>query len=130
MDDDGNLEAELRHLLAAGRPIEAIKRYRQATGAGLAEAKDAVESLIDGESLPQQVPVEADLERAVVAQLEEGRKIPAIKLYREATGAGLKEAKEAVEAIAERHGHSRMAKSGCLTLLLLLVPLSIFIGLL
>jgi ribosomal protein L7/L12 len=130
MADEANLEAELRQLLAVGRPIEAIKRYRQATGVGLAEAKAAVESLIEGDSLRPEVPIEADLERAVVAQLEVGRKIAAIRFYREATGARLKEAKEAVEAIAERHGISRMAKSGCLTLvLLMLLPLAILSGL-
>ncbi|MEU7258961.1 ribosomal protein L7/L12 [Streptomyces rimosus] len=35
--------AEIDALLHKGRKIEAIKRYRELTGAGLAEAKDAVE---------------------------------------------------------------------------------------
>lgn len=34
--------------------------------------------------------------------LREGKTIPAIKAYREATGAGLKEAKEAVDELAGR----------------------------
>lgn len=38
----------------------------------------------------------------VISHLRAGRKIEAIKNYREETGAGLKEAKEAVEAIQER----------------------------
>lgn len=38
----------------------------------------------------------------VISHLRAGRKIEAIKVYREETGAGLKEAKEAVEAIQER----------------------------
>ena len=46
--DDTNFENELRALMAAGRKIEAIKQYRAATGAGLAEAKDAVEALERG----------------------------------------------------------------------------------
>jgi Ribosomal protein L7/L12 C-terminal domain len=33
-----------------------------------------------------------------------GKKIEAIKIYREATGVGLKEAKDAVDAIARRSG--------------------------
>jgi hypothetical protein len=37
--------SEARHHLAAGRKIDAIKAYRAATGAGLAEAKAAVEAL-------------------------------------------------------------------------------------
>ncbi|ELS54781.1 ribosomal protein L7/L12 [Streptomyces viridochromogenes] len=36
----------------------------------------------------------------VVALLRDGKKIQAIKVYREITGAGLKEAKDAVEAMA------------------------------
>ncbi|MCW5954672.1 MAG: ribosomal protein L7/L12 [Propionibacteriaceae bacterium] len=35
--------AEIGRLLASGRKIEAIKRYREATGLGLKEAKDAVD---------------------------------------------------------------------------------------
>lgn len=38
---------ELQGLIQAGRKIEAIKVYREATGAGLAEAKEAVERMVD-----------------------------------------------------------------------------------
>jgi len=38
-------EAEIRDLIRGGRKIEAIKRMRDATGMGLAEAKDAVEAI-------------------------------------------------------------------------------------
>jgi Ribosomal protein L7/L12 C-terminal domain len=40
----------------------------------------------------------------VVAELEQGNKIKAIKTYREQTGAGLAEAKAAVETIAKERG--------------------------
>jgi hypothetical protein len=40
----------------------------------------------------------------VVEQLEQGKKIQAIKTYREQTGAGLAEAKAAVESIARERG--------------------------
>jgi ribosomal protein L7/L12 len=40
----------------------------------------------------------------VVAELEQGRKIQAIKIYREQTGTGLAEAKAAVETIARERG--------------------------
>ena len=36
---------ELKSLLRRGRKIEAIKNYRQYTGVGLKEAKDAIDSL-------------------------------------------------------------------------------------
>lgn len=40
----------------------------------------------------------------VIANLEEGQKIQAIKAYRDATGSGLAEAKQAVEQIARARG--------------------------
>lgn len=36
---------QARELKAAGRPIQAIKLYRERTGLGLKEAKDAVDAL-------------------------------------------------------------------------------------
>jgi len=42
MEDD-SLD-EVRNLMQTGRKIEAIKRYRELTGVGLAEAKQAVEA--------------------------------------------------------------------------------------
>lgn len=49
----------------------------------------------------QQVPppAPADVTDQIATLLHQRRKIEAIKLYRDATGAGLKEAKDAVEAI-------------------------------
>jgi ribosomal protein L7/L12 len=41
---------------------------------------------------------------SVLQKLEQGRKIQAIKLYREQTGVGLKEAKDAVEELARQRG--------------------------
>ena len=42
---DATLEEEVRRLAAAGNLIHAIKLYRERTGCGLAEAKDAVERI-------------------------------------------------------------------------------------
>jgi hypothetical protein len=49
----------------------------------------------------------ADLPPPVVEALRAGEKIRAIKCYREATGAGLKEAKEFIEEAQRRAGLSR-----------------------
>ena len=46
---------------------------------------------------------EAALPDAVVALIQQGRKIDAIKSLREQTGVGLKEAKHAVESYERRH---------------------------
>jgi ribosomal protein L7/L12 len=89
-----------------GQKIEAIKLYRERTGASLKESKDAVEAMHRGRAAP--APSGPQLDRAfedeVIALLGRGQKIEAIKRYRERTGAGLKASKEAVEALAERRG--------------------------
>jgi ribosomal protein L7/L12 len=92
----------IRAHIAAGRKIEAIKLYREATGAGLAEAKRAVELIEAGK--PPASDANASLgedwtPHAVSDLVRQGRKIEAIKRYREATGLGLKEAKDAVDAL-------------------------------
>jgi ribosomal protein L7/L12 len=101
--------AALTAAIADGRKIEAIKLYREATGASLVDAKHAVESLeaavpaTGGVSAPTAGPrssvLSDDQRDAVMAALAQGHKIQAIKLYREATGVGLKAAKDAVEAM-------------------------------
>ncbi|MGA4507094.1 DUF1707 domain-containing protein [Propionibacteriaceae bacterium G1746] len=42
---DGDLESEMLAYVRVNRKIEGIKRYREVTGAGLREAKDAVEAI-------------------------------------------------------------------------------------
>ena len=98
-------DASPERLLRAGRKIEAIKRYRELTGVGLQEARDAIEALESGRSAT--LPPKSSLLRQVndseiEAQIRSGHLIDAIKLYREKTGVGLKEAKDAVEAWRDR----------------------------
>lgn len=98
-------------LLIAGNRINAIKLYRQRTGVGLKEAKDAIDRMMvemkatrptrsyqRGEGYVDP----AELQRLISI----GKKIQAIKYYRETTGVGLKEAKDAVDALsAQMHPH-------------------------
>lgn len=42
-ETEPGLTAQVKQLIADGKKIEAIKEYRVASGAGLKEAKDAVE---------------------------------------------------------------------------------------
>ncbi len=105
--DDTNFEDELRALMAAGRKIEAIKQYRAATGAGLAKAKDAVEALERGGSPPSREPVDSSFESEILSLLKQGQYIRAIKLYREKTGVGLKEAKDFIDS---RPGPAKSAR--------------------
>ncbi len=124
-NESESILAELLALLAEGRKIEAIKRYREVTGAGLAAAKETVEALERGEPLPTREPVDSTMEAEIISLLEGGKKIEAIKVYRERTGVGLKEAKDAVEAVAAQRGIIAPSGSGCLGVVLLLMAISV-----
>lgn len=84
-------------LLSRGMTIAAIKLYRDAAGVGLKEAKDAVEALEPHLMRNRIALLNGDVSGQIVEHLRQGRKINAIKLYRESTGQGLKESKDAVE---------------------------------
>jgi len=112
--DDRDFQDELVSLLERGQKIGAIKLYRERTGAGLKEAKDAVEAIQWRQASPSGSGIDRNLEDEVVSLLEREQKIEAIKLYRERTGVGLKEAKDAVEALAEGSGIAISRGSGCL----------------
>ena len=65
-----------------------------------------------------------DQTRAITDSLLTGRKIEAIKIYREASGEGLKEAKEFIESLTatlrEKHPNKfPAAKKGCASVIIL-----------
>jgi ribosomal protein L7/L12 len=101
MPQPQTLPPEVIQALERGQLIEAIKLLRQARGLGLAEAKHAVEAHARG---AQPRPGQAGMAHAgqsgeVMEALRSGNKIEAIKRMRANTGLGLKEAKEAVDAL-------------------------------
>lgn len=98
------LEQEVRSLLDQGKKIEAVKAYKAQTGSSLKDAKDAVEALQRVASLPSRSEPDADLDTEVLRLLGQGEKIKAVKLYKDRTGTSLFDSKQAVEALAERHG--------------------------
>jgi ribosomal protein L7/L12 len=115
--------SEIRALLSEGRKIEAIKRVRERTGIGLKEAKDAVEAMGEREprstTLAEREPRSttlADLEPELIAFLEQGRKIEAIKRVRDRSEMGLKQAKDLVDQLALHHPVRRRCPE-CATLL-------------
>jgi len=112
--------------------IAAIKLYREQTGSGLAEAKRAVEAIAAGQPVEHRSPdadgVKPDsLEGQILVLMQSQKKIEAIKIYRQQTGVGLKEAKDAVEALAAEHGISPKG-AGCAGMVLLIVVVSTIIG--
>lgn len=98
----------VRKLVASGRTIDAIKLYREVTGLGLKEAKDAIDRCADGGSLEFAEDVAAgkaalDGSAAVDGEirglLESGRKIEAIKLLRERSRLDLTTAKAIIDSM-------------------------------
>jgi ribosomal protein L7/L12 len=125
-NDTELLPPTVASLLARGLKIQAIKEYRELTGVGLKEAKDAVEGVGDisplltlerkldlilenlGVSSPDEADPEPDIRSVSDSHLEElvrrGDMIEAIRAYRERHNTGLREAKEAVDALRLRLG--------------------------
>jgi ribosomal protein L7/L12 len=105
---------KLADLIKRGEKIGAVKLYRERTGVGLKEAVDAIEAMQRGEQPRRHTAVEAIPAEFpdVVSLIEQGKKIAAIKLYREKTGAGLANSKAAVEALAVEQGIT-FPRSGC-----------------
>jgi ribosomal protein L7/L12 len=103
--------AQINAEMIAGRKINAIKLYREFTGEGLKEAKEAVEAIERGQrptrssyhGMATNQPV-GDVLTQIEQELREGRKINAVKLYRETYGVGLKEAKDAVDEMQRNLG--------------------------
>ena len=126
---DDSFEEEIRRLLESGNKIFAIKRYREETGVGLAEAKAAVELLeADGSFSKPVQPDNPHVRSEIVSLLGRGEKIKAIKVYREQFGVGLKEAKEAIDFIGEQNGIPSSSGYGCLSVILL--GITVIVGLL
>ncbi len=97
------LPAAVLAALQAGNKVEAIKLLREATGLGLKEAKDAIEG--HGSAQPSHADAAAapgPLPAPVLAALQRGNKVEAIKLLRELSGLGLKEAKDLVDAAPQQ----------------------------
>ena len=122
-DDDSPLPlpAPVLDALARGQTIEAIKLLREARGLGLKEAKDIVDAQLAGapSSLPassfeQTMPAGA-LAANVIEALRRGNKIEAVRLVREQTGLGLKEAKDAVDAYEHSHPKTSVTSPGAVS---------------
>lgn len=94
---------KIHELLHAKQIIQAIRLYREATGVGLAEAKQAVEemALVEVTKPPSGVRSYDDpvMESKIKSLLAKGKKVDAVKIYREEYGIGLKQAKDAVDRI-------------------------------
>lgn len=103
MDTTPNpLPAAVLAALQRGSTIEAVKLLRKSTGLGMQEAKDLIDRHERGRAAPVSIGIpRATLAPEVAAAMQAGNKIEAIRLLREKTGMGLKEAKDAIEALQD-----------------------------
>jgi ribosomal protein L7/L12 len=98
------LPQDVLDALSRGYAIDAIKLLRQSSGLGMKEAKDAIDAHLHGN--PPSAPAAnvgyvGPLPETVLLALRGGNKIEAIRLLRQATGLGLKEAKDAVDSFEQ-----------------------------
>lgn len=112
---------EIERLLSQGQKLPAIKLMREQTGLGLAETKNLIDTWPNAVAVAQRrfapyaasptiaVPppgVGGGLSADVIAQIDHlvaaDQKIHSIKLYRAATGVGLKEAKDRIDGWVPR----------------------------
>lgn len=140
--DPLNHSEELKSMVLAGDKIGAIKLYRELTGVGLAEAKSAVEQLqtrlrgFESAELALRKaptgPPAPQSSSAINEAIFAGKKIVAIKLYREQTNVSLAEAKRAVEQMEKQLRAAAPglfaqppAKQGCLFAIALVILLAV-----
>jgi ribosomal protein L7/L12 len=102
-------------LLRDRQQLEAIQFYQSKVGGSIGEAKAAVEAIESGlrDASAPLPPASVTSQPFHISQvrdlLEAGNKIGAIKVYRDATGASLREAATAVDGM-ERQLHPRRAR--------------------
>lgn len=90
IDPDIAYDPEIQHEIMEGRKIQAIKLYRDVTGCGLKEAKDAIEFLIanpDYDLRGKNKNGASPLDAGVREMLRAGRRDEALRIYQDFTGA-------------------------------------------
>ena len=106
---------------AATSKLQAIKIYKELTGASLRESKQFVESL--GNDKPSNGTNDNGLSDEVMDkvldELSAGKKVAAIRLYRNHTGKTLIESRAFIEDLAEKLGLDLPAGVGCASAVLI-----------
>ncbi|MCC9603332.1 hypothetical protein LOC67_22510 [Stieleria sp. JC731] len=119
------LNDKIRDLLSEGKKIAAVKLVRERQKCSLREAVNTVELIESGNevSISDPAPASDGEMDAVLDAIEKGEKLRAVKLYRESTGADLRESKEFVESLTRQLGGSATTstQTGCFSSILLFV---------
>lgn len=101
-DSSDPLPQDIREAIERGNLIDAIKLVREQTGLGLKEAKDLVDSQARENVTRPVRPWSGTLPATAAAALQQGNKIEAIRLLREETGVGLKDARQFIDADSQQ----------------------------
>lgn len=74
----------------------------------------------DGTSAAEKTPPVSPGDAQILDLLRGGKKIHAIKLYRDKASCGVRDAKDYVESLASRHGIAAVSSGGCAVMLMLI----------
>ncbi len=85
-------------------PLTPAGQIGERTDAEPQEGSDAVDALQRGEPLPSLPQIDDDLEKELLPLLQAGKKIQAVKAYRQHTDSNLKDAVRVIDALAAQHG--------------------------
>jgi ribosomal protein L7/L12 len=108
----------LTDLILAGQKLEAIKQYKEITGMGLRESKEYLASSPKPHR-PSMGNIPEEDAKKMTEFIFAGQKIAAIKMYKEATGLGLKESKDIIDALEKQlreecpENFAHAARTGC-----------------
>ena len=105
-----DVEEQVRMLCSNGQKLAAVKLYKDSSGLNLRESIDYVEQLTGEGSASMNNPTDLDVQ--VIELCNQGRKLEAIKIYREATNCGLKEAMDYVNNVGENQVSGMVFKDG------------------
>lgn len=97
-------EVQILLLLQRNRKIEAVKLVMDAAKCGLKEAKDFIDQFIETRTTSiggSERSFRKNLDAELTSLLLNGKKIDAVKLYKDHTGAGLKDSVDYVNSLQE-----------------------------
>lgn len=123
---------QIRATLQTEGKLPAVKLYREWTGSSLLDAKLYLDRLEGRPASALEPPGESlgdDLMDQILDAIQQGRKIEAVKLYREQSGASLKDSKEFIERLTEElrleSPHAAATSSGCGAVILLAIVIGL-----
>lgn len=102
------IDKRILEFLADKQKLQAVKFYKDETGLGLKESKDYVDALEAKkpvsivESAKGTFKSTKELDKELMEYISKGALLAAVKIYKDATGMGLKESKDYVDALKDK----------------------------